>query len=61
MTENEYRCDACGGIFEKVWTEEEAIEEHMGGPHGHVPVEQCGLVCDDCFEKMKAAGLFRAH
>jgi hypothetical protein len=43
----EFRCEMCGQIFNKGWTDEDAREESklLGIPDE----EPCGLVCDDCF------------
>lgn len=48
---NEYKCAACGGVFEKGWTDEEAKEE-LGTTFPGIGAEDCDLVCDDCFKKM---------
>jgi hypothetical protein len=57
---HEYRCDACGWIFDKGWSDEEAAAEarklHPGG-HGNpnimdAPAEERGVVCDDCFRML---------
>lgn len=47
------RKDACGGVFEKAWSDEEAAAER-DGLFPDVPQEDCGIVCDDCFQKMSA-------
>ena len=48
-----YICAMCKGIFEKETPEEEAVDElhELFGPD--VEVEDCDLVCDDCFEKIR--------
>lgn len=50
MKENEFKCDHCGGVFEKGWSEEEAREEakqwsdkEMAGGESEV--------CDDCYKE----------
>lgn len=45
-----YKCDACGGVFEYAWTEEEAEAELA--ETFDVPKEECGIVCDDCYKRM---------
>lgn len=51
MKSNEYQCVYCHGIFEKGWSDEEAkaeLDETFPG----ITVEECGLVCDDCWKEM---------
>ena len=31
MKDNEYKCQLCGGIFEKAWSDEEAENERIVG------------------------------
>lgn len=53
MTQNkdEYQCSVCKGVFDKGWSDEEALDElHVKFP-GYEP-PQCSIVCDDCFKKM---------
>lgn len=47
---NEYQCSVCEGVFDKGWTDEEAKAEL--DVKFQVPVEQCDVVCDDCYKKM---------
>lgn len=49
--ENQYRCAACGGVFGKGRTDEEARAELMDDFPGY-GVEDCALVCDDCHREM---------
>jgi hypothetical protein len=51
MKPNEYKCAACGGVFEKGWSDEEALAE-LDETFG-VPVECCDIVCDDCFHEIR--------
>lgn len=49
----QYRCDACGGIFDNGWTDEEAkAEQEANGWAGVDCGVDCGVVCDDCFKAM---------
>ena len=50
---NTYKCEICEGVFEKGWSDEEASAELGKNFPGHAE-EDCGLVCDDCYEKMRA-------
>lgn len=51
MADETYTCAACGGVFEKGWSDEEALAEaaevfpDWGGP--------MDVVCDDCWNKMR--------
>ncbi len=47
-----YKCAMCGGVFEKTVTEDEARTE-LKEFFGDVPVEDCDIVCDDCWEKIR--------
>jgi hypothetical protein len=49
---NEYRCDECGGVFEKGWSDEEAHEEERAIFGREIPVERRACVCDDCFNRI---------
>jgi hypothetical protein len=46
-----YECAACGGVFEKGWSDEEAEDEVAATFPGHAMTE-CALVCDDCYRQM---------
>jgi len=52
---NEYRCEACNGVFEKGWSDDQARSE-LGEAFPGVGTEDCGMVCDDCYRDMKAKG-----
>lgn len=50
-TADQYQCWSCGGIFNKGWSDKEAIEEldnRMPGAN----LEECAVVCDDCYNEM---------
>jgi DNA-directed RNA polymerase subunit RPC12/RpoP len=46
-----YRCVVCGEEFVSAWTDEEAREE-LDKKFPGVPIEECELVCDDCYQKL---------
>ncbi len=46
---DEYRCDACGGVFNFGWTEEEARAE---AADNGVTEDNPAMVCDDCYNIM---------
>lgn len=54
MKNNEYQCAHCKGVFEKGWSDDEALKEaevNFGKPVSKwkdIPV----LVCDDCYNLM---------
>jgi hypothetical protein len=48
---NQYECAACGGIFDKVGSDEDADKEYAGLFPTHSD-EPRAVVCDDCFKKM---------
>lgn len=51
MNPNEFKCDECGGVFEKGWSDEEAYAEQENN-FGDMPNEQMAIVCDDCFKEI---------
>ena len=50
MSDKEYTCSACGGTFDKGWTDEEALDEKEQ-MWGDIPLDQCDVICDDCNTK----------
>lgn len=50
MKKNEYKCSACGGIFGKGWTDEEA-EKEIKDIWGEIPKQERAVICDDCFHR----------
>lgn len=44
-----YTCAVCHITYDAEWSDEEAIEE-LRDKFGAVNVENCELVCDDCFK-----------
>jgi hypothetical protein len=53
LKENEYECEVCHGVFIKGLSDEEAIAE-AAELFPTVPIEETGIVCEDCFQKMMA-------
>jgi hypothetical protein len=45
---NIYVCAVCKGVFEKGWTDEEAIEEF--GRNFDPVLTELEIVCDDCYQ-----------
>jgi hypothetical protein len=53
MTNSQFRCDMCGGTFDKEWSKEEAETESLG-LFGPLSSNERAIVCDDCFAKVMA-------
>lgn len=53
MKDNEYKCCMCNNIYEKGWTDEEAMkecEENFGVEMANTTEND--IVCDDCYNKI---------
>lgn len=50
MKLNKYQCSMCHGIFEKGWSDEEALNELK--EKFNISVEKCNIVCDTCYKKI---------
>lgn len=48
MKGNEYQCAACGNVYEKSWSDEEAQKESLE-IWGEIPESDQVVICDDCF------------
>ena len=48
----EFQCACCKKIFKKGWSDEEALAEKNADFPDDV-VEECVLVCDDCYEQLR--------
>jgi hypothetical protein len=49
--DNTFKCDRCGGCFEKGWTDEERdLEATDNGFFDNVKLEDLLVVCDDCYK-----------
>ena len=53
--EGQYKCAKCGGIFDfqvdAEWNDEKAKEE-LERSFGNILLEDCDMVCDDCYQKI---------
>lgn len=49
MKKNEYKCSRCGKIYEKTWSDEEALSESRE-LFGELPEDCLEVVCDYCFK-----------
>lgn len=57
LKDNEYQCAKCKGIFEKGWSDEEAIkeaEEKFPIESGFEAAHEMDIVCDDCYKELIA-------
>ena len=46
-----YTCSHCRGTFEPAWSDEEAKAE-AAETFPDVPLEECAIVCDECYKKI---------
>ena len=46
------QCAACGLVFYPEWSDNEAQAEMKDAFGNKVKVEDCEVVCDDCYKKM---------
>jgi len=54
MKSDKFKCKHCGGVFEKVWTEERALAEYWK-IFGKLPdelIKDKAELCDDCYKKL---------
>lgn len=51
MSDDIYTCTMCGGVFEKAWSDEEAVAEAKRY-FGEIPEEKRAIICDSCFNKI---------
>ena len=61
VIKNEYTCSACGETFNRGRPEEDALKE-KDDLFPDIPIEECAIVCDDCFKEImdfKEPGLQR--
>jgi hypothetical protein len=53
MKTDQFKCALCKDIFDteedKGWNEEKRVKE-LRQNFGNVPVEECDVVCDDCYK-----------
>jgi DNA-directed RNA polymerase subunit RPC12/RpoP len=47
----DYKCSVCGGTFEKMRSDDEALQETKE-LFGDFPMEELAIVCDVCFKAM---------
>jgi len=49
LKENEYQCTRCGNIYEKTWTDEEAMEETKDNFGKEIVNKPMDVICEDCY------------
>ena len=49
-----YVCDECGKVFESEDSDEKAVLELRSNFGPNVKVEDCGVVCDECYANIMA-------
>lgn len=54
MKNNEYKCENCGNVYEKGWSDDEAKKEAelYFGKHPDNWNDRQAVVCDDCYTLM---------
>ncbi len=56
----EFTCVICGGAYDKAWDDEDA-EAELISTFGAVPLDECAVVCDDCYLILNAVHPFREY
>lgn len=51
IKKNQFQCSACGGIFDKGWSDKDALHEFRES-YPTMPMEEAAIICDDCFKVM---------
>lgn len=49
---NEYRCDHCGGVYEKTRPEDEVLEEERELFGENCAPEDRAIICEDCWQAL---------
>lgn len=52
MTDNQCQCNNCYGVFDKEWSDEEAMAEYTAAAFDPLPRAKLAVVCDDCYQQM---------
>lgn len=47
-----YTCAICGNTYDTGWSDEEAVAEMKENFGEEMTIDQCSLVCDDCYKAM---------
>jgi hypothetical protein len=53
IPDDHFKCDNCGGVFEKGWSQEEADKEMLKNI-GVNPRPDDAILCDTCYAKFMA-------
>jgi len=54
LKDNEFRCYGCKGVFEKGWSDTEAMAEFNAAEYPMQPNEELIELCDDCHKHFLA-------
>lgn len=53
VKEDEYQCAVCHGVYkfirDETWSMEKALQE-LKSYFGNIPIKDCEVVCDDCWQ-----------
>ena len=54
LKSDEFRCKECGGVFEREWTEEKALDEYrkIFGKLPDALYKDKAELCNDCYKKL---------
>ena len=52
LKDNEYQCAHCGEVYEKGWSEEEALKEANDIWTPEALDAGTAVICDDCFKEI---------
>jgi hypothetical protein len=52
LKKNEYRCFICKEVFDKGWSDKEALEE-FNTDFPTIPLEETEVICDFCYKMIK--------
>jgi hypothetical protein len=47
-----YKCEMCEQEFESTWSDEEAAQELKDNFGDGWKIEDCSVICDDCYKKL---------
>lgn len=51
--DQKYECAMCKGTFVKNPWDEDTVQVELEPTFGNVPIGECVIVCDECWEKVK--------
>ena len=51
LKKNEFKCEICGEVYEKAWSDEEAMEEATNIWDKKDLDSGMAIICDNCFDR----------